>query len=802
MYELFTDSARRVVLYSREEAERMMQPYIDTEHILLGILKEKSGLTYDLFSRKRINIAILIKDIRNISDSGKNLMIKGSLPFSPLAKKSIEYAVEEANVLEHKYINPEHLLLGLLKEKRGKASAILAKWGIEFVTLRDEVKGYFVNSNRVTPVSTPVIEEFGRDLTELARQGKLDLIVGRRTEIDRLMQVLCRRLKNNSVLIGEPGVGKTAIVEGLAIRMISGNVPDMLKNKKLISLDLGTLVAGTKYRGQFEERMKNILKEIELAGDIIIFIDEIHTIIGAGAAEGSIDASNMLKPALARGSFQCIGATTLSEYRKHFEKDGALERRFQTITVNPPNHADTVNILKGLRKYYEDFHKVLILDDVLEEAVYLTDRYVTDKYQPDKSIDVIDEASSRLKLDMGVMPEGTEKINKKIEDAIAERNRLFDTNDFEKIEKITKDVDKLCEMYQSKRDDWLQERDKNRPVLKKEDAAKVVSMMTNIPVQKLCQEDREKVVNLEKELNKNVIAQKEPINAIAKAIKRSFAGLNDPERPIGSFIFLGPTGVGKTELAKKIAEQLFYSVNALIRIDMSEFMEKFSVSRLIGAPPGYVGYEEGGKLTEQVRRRPYSVILFDEIEKAHPDVLNILLQILDDGFITDSLGHNVNFKNTIIIMTSNLGTKGSVLNKTMGFDVSKEEKRGKIDYSVFKTRAEKEMTDKFAPEFINRVDNIIVFKPLEKKHLFKIMDLQINDINERLGKIDKHIIVDDEVKEFLLSHDYNYQYGARPIRRILQSSIEDFLSDKLVLGKFVKRKNIRVVLVNDRVVFR
>ena len=802
MYELFTDSARRVVLYSREEAERMMHPYIDTEHILLGILKEKSGLTYDLFLRKKINIAILIKDIRNISDSGKNLMIKGSLPFSPLAKKSIEYAVEEANELEHKYINPEHLLLGLLKEKRGKASAILAKWGIDFVTLRDEVKGYFVKSNRVTPVSTPVIEEFGRDLTELARQGKLDLVVGRRTEIDRLMQVLCRRLKNNSVLIGEPGVGKTAIVEGLAIRMMSGNVPDMLKNKKLISLDLGTLVAGTKYRGQFEERMKNILKEIELAGDIIVFIDEIHTIIGAGAAEGSIDASNMLKPALARGSFQCIGATTLSEYRKHFEKDGALERRFQTITVNPPNHADTVNILKGLRKYYEDFHKVLILDDVLEETVYLTDRYVTDKYQPDKSIDVIDEASSRLKLDMGVMPEGIEKINKKIEDATAERNRFFDTNDFEKIEKITKDVDKLCEMYQSKRDDWLQERDKNRPVLKKEDVAKVVSMMTNIPVQKLCQEDREKVVNLEKELNKNVIAQKEPINAITKAIKRSFSGLNDPERPIGSFIFLGPTGVGKTELAKKIAEQLFYSVHALIRIDMSEFMEKFSVSRLIGAPPGYVGYEEGGKLTEQVRRRPYSVILFDEIEKGHPDVLNILLQILDDGFITDSLGHNVNFKNTVIIMTSNLGTKESVLNKTMGFDVSKEEKRGKIDYSVFKTRAEKELTDKFAPEFINRVDNIIIFKPLEKKHLFKIMDLQINDINERLGKIDKHIIVDDEVKEFLLSHDYNYQYGARPIRRILQSSIEDLLSDKLVLGKFVKRKNIRVVLVNDRVVFR
>jgi len=520
-----------------------------------------------------------------------------------------------------------------------------------------------MSTTRISPIATPSLDEFGRDLTELARQRKLDPVIGRQREIDRLIQILCRRIKNNSILIGEPGVGKTAIVEGLAARMISEVIPESLKNKRLISLDLGTLVAGTKYRGQFEERIKNILKEIESVGNIIVFIDEIHTIVGAGAAEGSIDASNMLKPALARGTFQCIGATTLSEYRKHFEKDGALERRFQVITVDPPNAEETIEILKGLRKYYEDYHRVTIPDEVISEAVYLTDRYVTDKFQPDKSLDVIDEASSRLKLQHDIIPKDMLALKNRILEMKEDREMLYNTSNFEKIEGLTHEIERCNELLQLKLSEWKVKKSEAWPKLTVENVATVVSLMTNIPVQKLRLEDKQRVIDLDKRLYDKIIAQSEAIEQVAKAIKRSFAGLNNPDRPIGSFVFLGPTGVGKTELAKKLAEELFSSENAMIRIDMSEFMERFSVSRLIGAPPGYVGYEEGGKLTEAVRRKPYAVVLFDEIEKAHPEILNILLQILDDGFITDSLGHRVNFKNTIIIMTSNLGTKTSIQSK-------------------------------------------------------------------------------------------------------------------------------------------
>ena len=667
MYELFTDSARRIILYSREEAEKLMQAYIDTEHLLLGLLREKSGLSYEIFGRRGINISMLIRDIKNMSDRGRNLMIKGSIPFSPLAKKSLEYAIEEAHTLEHKYINPEHILLGLIKEKRGKAAAILKKLGFDMVTLREEIKIFFMSASRITPMSTPSLDEFGRDLTELSRQRKLDPVIGRKREIDRLIQILCRRIKNNSILIGEPGVGKTAIVEGLATKMSSDSIPEALRNKRLISLDLGTLVAGTKYRGQFEERMKNILKEIEAAGNIIIFIDEIHTIIGAGAAEGSIDASNMLKPALARGTFQCIGATTLSEYRKHFEKDGALERRFQTILVDPPGTDETIEILKGLKKHYEDFHRVIITNDVVEETVYLTDRYITDKYQPDKSLDVIDEASSRLKLDNDITPEDIVTLKRRILEIKDERDLLYNTNNFDKIESYTHEVERLGELLQIKLAEWKVKKNESWPKLTRENISTVVSMMTNIPVQKLKMEDSQRVMDLEKQLHKTVIAQEEAISLVSKSIKRSFAGLNNPNRPIGSFIFLGPTGVGKTELAKRIADELFCHESSLIRIDMSEFMERFSVTRLIGAPPGYIGYDEGGKLTEQIRRKPYSVVLFDEIEKAHPEILNILLQVLDDGFITDSLGHKVNFKNTVIIMTSNLGTRTSIGSKKLGF---------------------------------------------------------------------------------------------------------------------------------------
>lgn len=802
MYELFTDSARRVILYSREEAEKLLQAYIDTEHLLLGLLREKTGFSYEIFNKRGININILIRDIKNMSDRGRNLMIKGSIPFSPLAKKSLEYAIEEAHALEHKYINPEHILLGLLKEKRGKASAILKKLGFDIVTLREEVKAYFMSTTRITPMATPSLDEFGRDLTELARQRKLDPVIGRQREIDRLIQILCRRIKNNSILIGEPGVGKTAIVEGLASRMISESIPESLKNKRLISLDLGTLVAGTKYRGQFEERIKNILKEIETVGNIIVFIDEIHTIVGAGAAEGSIDASNMLKPALARGTFQCIGATTLSEYRKHFEKDGALERRFQVITVDPPNSEETIEILKGLKKYYEDYHKVIIPDEALVESVYLTDRYITDKFQPDKSLDVIDEASSRLKLEYDIMPPDILELKNRILELKEDREILYNTSNFERIEEFSHEIERCNELLQLKIGEWKIKKSEAWPKLSVENISTVVSLMTNIPVQKLRLEDRQRVIDLDKRLYERIVAQQEAIEQISKAIKRSFAGLNNPNRPIGSFVFLGPTGVGKTELAKRLAEELFSTEASIIRIDMSEFMERFSVSRLIGAPPGYVGYEEGGKLTEAVRRKPYAVILFDEIEKAHPEVLNILLQILDDGFITDSLGHKVNFKNTIIIMTSNLGTKTSIQSKKVGFDAMMEHEGNKVDYKSFKGNALKELKDTFPPEFINRIDNIVIFKPLEREHLKKIVNLQIKEINNRLLKMGKTLSVSEDVYDFILEKDYNYQYGARPIKRLLQRYIEDPLSDKLVEGKFAKRKLIKVEVKNGAIRFK
>ncbi|KAA0259072.1 ATP-dependent Clp protease ATP-binding subunit [Deferribacter autotrophicus] len=799
MFEYFSERARRVILFSREEAEKLMNSYIDTEHLLIGLLKDKNSVPTEIFNRRGFNTTTLIKEIENLTGDGKNLMIKGSIPFSPLARKVLEYAVEEANLLNHKYINPEHILLGLMKEKRGKAFSILKKLGFDLITLRDEVRILTKNYNKQSPVATPTIDEFGKDLTEMAMKGYLDPVIGRELEIDRLIQILGRRIKNNAILIGFPGVGKTAIVEGLAIRMAKGEIPEILKGKRLISLDLGTIVAGTKYRGQFEERMKNIIKEIENAGNIIIFIDEIHTIIGAGAAEGSIDASNMLKPALARGKFQCIGATTFKEYRKYFEKDGALERRFQTITVEPPTAEETEKILKGLRKYYEDFHKVFIPDDVIKETIYLTDRYITDRYQPDKSIDVIDEAASKLKLKKNTLPKELIKLKEEIERLKQERASYFGTSNFSEIEKYSDKIDKKLREYNEKYNNWKEHLDDNWPVMTVDDVAEVVSGISGIPVKKLRQEDSEKAAIIDKVLKKYVVGQDEAIDLVSKAIKRSFAGLNNPNRPLGSFIFLGPTGVGKTELSKRLAEIIFGSQDALIRIDMSEYMEKFNVSRLIGAPPGYVGYDEGGKLTEEVRRRPYAVVLFDEIEKAHPDVLNILLQIMDEGFVTDSHGYKVNFKNTIIIMTSNLGTKSSITGKKLGFG---NVKNNYLEYEAFKRNALKELQDRFPPEFINRVDDVIVFKPLTKEEICKIIDLQLEEINKRLVKIGKRIEMDDRAKEILLEKDYNFMYGARPIKRILQKYVEDVLSDLLLAGKFKRRRNIKVREKDGELVFK
>lgn len=802
MFELFTDRARRVILFAREASERLMQTSIDTEHILLGLLRERSGLAAEIFSKRGIDVTMLMNDVKAVSEKGTNLMIKGSLPFSPNGKSVLDFSVEEAKGLKNKYVNTEHILLGLLREKKGKASMLLSKLGFDLVTLREEIqkisKTYAKNTDQAT---TPTLDEFGQDLTKKAREGKLDPVIGRSTEITRLIQILGRRIKNNAVIIGEPGVGKTAIVEGLALKMASEDVPDFLRDKRLFSLELGNVVAGTKYRGQFEERMKNLIKEIETDGNVIVFIDEIHTIVGAGAAEGSIDASNMLKPALARGVFQCIGATTLSEFRKNFEKDGALNRRFQTIPVDQPDADETVLILDGIKRFYEDFHKVLIPHDVLEEIARLTDRYITDKFQPDKSIDVLDEACSRLKLATRTMPDNMVRIKDKLTHLKEVRDEKLRANDYDNIQKYSKDVERWANKLSVAQKEWEEELDLNWPNLTIENISEVVAHMTGIPLQKLKTDDLERISNVDSDIKEFIVGQDEAVDALARSIKRSFAGLSNPSRPLGSFIFMGPTGVGKTEVAKKLAEIVFGSESSLIRIDMTEYMERFNSSRLIGAPPGYVGYEEGGKLTEQVRRKPYSVVLFDEIEKAHPEVLNVLLQILDDGHINDSLGHKVNFKNTIIIMTSNLGTKLSLNQKTMGFDTGEEE-GDIIDYDTFSFNAHKELKDKFPPEFINRVDSLVVFKPLGKPELKSIIDLQIAEINERLEIAGKHLEVDEEVKTFLVSGEYDYNYGARPIKRLLQAKVEDPLSELMLAGKFAKRKKLKVKLVKDEIVFR
>lgn len=793
MFEQLTERARRVILYSREEAERMMQPYIETEHILLGLLKERSGVAAEIFGAHRINIPNLANELRGLSEE-ENVVFKGSLPFSLLSKRVLEYTMEEAKLFDQKYVNTEHILLGLMRERRGKAYSMLTRLGFEYASLKEEVRLQLKGSAK-TATTTPTLDEFGYDLTEAAKEGKIDPIVGRSMEVDRLIRTLSRRFKNNAILLGEPGVGKTAIVEGLAQKMAQGDVPESLRKKRLISVELGNIVAGTKYRGQFEERMRALLKEIENVKNVVVFIDEIHTIVGAGAAEGSIDASNMLKPALARGIFQCIGATTLNEYRKNIEKDGALERRFQTILVEQPGQEETALILKGVRKNYEDFHKVLIPDSVIDYTVELTERYVSYKFQPDKSIDVIDEACAKLKLEYQLVPGEIKKIKDKVYNLKKIRDTLGTESDIVKYDKCSDEIERLDRTYSRKIALWEEEISSNWPSLTKEDIAEVVSSIAKVPVTKLKQAEKERLLNLEQELNKYIIGQQEALVNIARAMRRSFAGVGNPAKPLGSFIFLGPTGVGKTEVAKRLAQSLFGSESSLIRIDMNEYGEKFNVSRLIGAPPGYVGYDEGGKLTEQVRRKPYSVVLFDEVEKAHPDVLHILLQILDEGFITDSFGHKVNFKNTVIVLTSNLGTKEASLNKTLGFGgvVNRQEE------SVYRSVAEKALKNHFPPEFINRIDGIIYFNPLSITELEQILDIQIAEINERLKKQGLHITVTGEAKEYILTQNYDFEYGARPLKRALQVHIEDPLSEKLLEGAFERRKKIRAVIKNERI---
>jgi ATP-dependent Clp protease ATP-binding subunit ClpC len=736
---------------------------------------------------------------RNLPGGGTTMTF-GEIPFSPRVKKVIEYAVEEARLLGHNHIGSEHLLLGLLREEEGIGGKILRSLGANLLTARQLTVTFLRKSaprERDRKSNTPALDEFGRDLTQLAQEGQLDPVIGRSDEIERVLQILSRRTKNNPVLIGESGVGKTAIVEGLAQRIVASEVPDNLLNRRVIALDLGSLVAGTKYRGQFEERLKVVMKEITQAGNIIIFIDELHTLVGAGAAEGSIDASNMLKPALSRGEIQCIGATTLDEYRKHIEKDGALKRRFQPIHVQPPSLDETVRIIQGLRDRYEEHHGVEITDEAIVEAVKLSDRYITDRFLPDKAIDLIDETGSRAKLQTYALPGELKALEQELKRVSREKEVAISMQNFEEAVRHREEEERLRKLLEESKREWKKSQEKQKPLISKEDVAYVVSKMTGIPLFKLEEEESNKLLRMEEFLHRRIIGQDEAISAVCRSIRRSRAGLKETKKPIGSFIFLGPTGVGKTELARALAEFLFNTEDALIRVDMSEYQEKFTSSRLFGAPPGYVGYEEGGQLTEKVRRRPYSVVLFDEIEKAHPDVFNVLLQVLDDGVLTDSLGRKVDFKNTVVIMTSNLGTKLIQRNVSLGFQSAEA---GVQDRKI-KDEVLGELRRAFSPEFLNRIDEIVVFHPLEKVHLFAILDILLAELNNRLLEKSIQIEVNDEVKQWLIQEGYQPLYGARPMRRTIQRSLGDPLSEELIKGRFKEARRVRVVLRDGAPVF-
>jgi len=800
MFERFTDKGRKIIILAREEAERHQNDYLGTEHLALAILRETDGIALAILKKMGLTPDQVRLEIERNLPSGGSTMTFGEIPFTPRVKKVIEFAVEEARLLGHNHIGSEHLLLGLLREEEGIGGKILRSLGANLLTARQLTVNFLRKSvprEREKKSNTPALEEFGRDLTQMASEGSLDPVIGRADEIERVLQILCRRTKNNPALIGESGVGKTAIVEGLAQRIVSTEVPDNLLNRRVIALDLGSLVAGTKYRGQFEERLKVVMKEIVQAGNIIIFIDELHTLVGAGAAEGSIDASNMLKPALARGEIQCIGATTLDEYRKHIEKDGALKRRFQPIFVQPPSAEETIKIIKGLRDRYEEHHGVEITEEAIIEAVRLSDRYITDRFMPDKAIDVIDETGSRAKMKSYSLPDELKTLEQELKRVTRDKELAVTLQNFEEAVKLREEEERHKRLLEEAKREWKKSQEKNRPVISKEDVGYVVSKMTGIPLYKLEEAESQKLLQMEDELHKRIIGQEEAITAVCRAIRRSRAGLKEAKRPIGSFIFLGPTGVGKTELAKALAEFLFDDENALIRIDMSEYMEKFTGSRLVGAPPGYVGYEEGGQLTETVRRRPYSVVLFDEIEKAHPEIFHMLLQVLEDGCLTDSLGRKVDFKNCVLIMTSNLGTKMVHKGTSLGFQKEgEEEKRGRMKEDVLS-----ELKKGFNPEFLNRIDEVVVFHPLEMRHLIKIVDILIEEVNQRLTDRGIQLDVTPEVKAWLTKEGYEPAYGARPMRRVIQKNIGDPLSEELIRGRFKDAKRIKVVLKDNALSF-
>lgn len=805
MFEKFTERGRKIIIYAKEEAERRNNDYLGTEHLLLAILREEDSVPLTIIKKMGLTVDEIKFEIEKNLPIGGNLLTFGDIPFTPRAKKVLELAIEEARLLGHNYIGSEHLLLGIIREDEGVAGKVIRNLGANLLAARQltinlAIKPQFQQPNQKErrKTNTPALDEFGRDLTLLAIEGKLDPVIGREDEIERVLQILGRRIKNNPAIIGEPGVGKTAIVEGLAQKIVASDVPDSLIGKRIISLDLGALIAGTKYRGQFEERLKAVMREILQSENIILFIDEFHTLIGAGAAEGSVDASNMLKPALSRGELQCIGATTPDEYRKYIEKDGALERRFQSLYIQPPDVETTVEIIKGLRPRYESHHKVKIADESVIAAVKLSDRYITDRFLPDKAVDVIDETGSRIKLKRATMPQELRDMENELIQLSKEKSLYVRLHDIDRAQSIRADEDKLKKTYEHQYKKWKDSLNKEVPTVSEEDVSYTVSKMTGIPLHKLEETESAKLLKMEEVLHNRIIGQDEGIKAVAKAIRRSRAGLKSKNRPIGSFFFLGPTGVGKTELAKALAEFMFDDESALIKVDMSEYMERFNVSRLTGAPPGYVGYEEGGQLTEKIRKRPYSVILFDEIEKAHRDIFNTLLQILDEGVLTDSYGRKIDFRNTIIVMTSNLGARIIEKATPLGFySASSADSYAKIKDNVLS-----ELKKTFNPEFLNRVDETVVFHQLEKEHLLSIIDLLLVETNKKLAEHALTIEVAPEVKDWLLNKYYQPSYGARPMRRAIYREIEDPLSEDLIKNRFKDTSVVKVVLEADKLVFK
>ncbi|MFN2541514.1 MAG: ATP-dependent Clp protease ATP-binding subunit [Chthoniobacterales bacterium] len=808
----FTPRAQQVLALAHKEADRFNHNYVGTEHLLLGLIKLGQGVAVNVLQKMGLDLETVRMEVEKQVGSGPETKMVGNIPYTPRVKKVLALAGKEAKALNHSYVGTEHILLGLLREGEGVAARVLKSLEVDIERTRNEILKELdpnftpAESDQETgeparkDVKTPALRAFGRDLTELARKGELDPVIGRRNEIERVIQVLCRRTKNNPVLIGEAGVGKTAIAEGLAQEISNGNVPELLRDKRVITLDLALMVAGTKYRGQFEERIKAVMDEIRRSKNVILFIDELHTIVGAGSAEGAMDASNIIKPALSRGELQCVGATTMNEYRKYIEKDAALERRFQTVKVDAPTIDEAIEILKGLRPKYEAHHKAKLTDESLETAVKFSERYITGRFLPDKAIDVMDEAGARARIAAMTRPPDVKEIEKEIEQIRSEKEAAIKAQDFEKAASLRDTEKQTKEKLDTILTRWREEREEKEVLVTGDDMMHIISRVTGVPLQRMEQKETEKLLRMEEELQGKVIGQDEAVTAISKALRRSRADLKDPRRPIGSFIFLGPTGVGKTFLAQKLAEFMFGDRDALIQIDMSEYMEKFTASRLIGSPPGYVGYEEGGQLSEAVRRRPYSVVLFDEIEKAHPDVMHLLLQILEDGKITDSLGRKIDFRNTIIIMTSNVGAETLKRQTTMGFAAVKP--LGEHEYEVMRDKLLEEAKKTFKPEFINRLDDIIVFHQLTKSDLMKIVDLEVDKVLERVKAKEVHIVLQNSAKELLIEKGYDPMYGARPMRRAVERYLEDPLAEEILRSYVKPGDEVHVSAVEGKLIFK